>query len=370
MGTIGKRRVRFVVVGAGNIAQVAVLPAFAHAENAELVGLVSGDPAKRAELGKRFDVAHVGDYEQFEAVLRASRADAVYVCTPNSEHRRFTERAAAAKVHVLCEKPMAPTVADCHAMIDACRANGVQLMIAYRLHFDETTLRAIELVRSGKIGEPRIFTASFTQDTRPGDIRTRYETGGGAMFDLGVYPVNAARYLFGEEPNEVMAMSVEGRDPRFHDVAEATTAILRFPGGRLAQLSVSLGAAPTSSYRIIGTEGDIRLEPGFGYTSGIKQHITIGGETKEHQAAASDQFAPEITTFADAVLRGQEPEPSGLEGLADLRVVEAILESARTRRAVRLEPFLKSQRPTRAQAQVVPPVEEQHPVNAPSPSVK
>ena len=213
------RRVRYAVVGAGNIAQVAVLPAFAHArESCELVAIISSDPVKREELSDLYDVEHLGDYDQYEAVLRESQADAVYIALPNNMHREYTERAARTGVNVLCEKPMAVTVADCQAMIDVCRAHDVKLMVAYRLHFEESNLKAMQIVREGKLGEVQLFTGILTHQVRPGDIRTSDELGGGASLDLGVYPINAARYIFDQEPIEAFAFANVGRDPRFPDV--------------------------------------------------------------------------------------------------------------------------------------------------------
>ena len=240
MAKESERRVRYAVVGAGNIAQVAVLPAFQHAKRStELVAIISGDPVKRQELSARHDVEHLGDYDQYEALLRESQADAVYIALPNDLHREYTERAARIGVHVLCEKPMATTVADCQAMIDVCQQNDVKLMIAYRLHFEESNLRAMQVVRQGQLGDVQLFTGVLTHQVRPGDIRTRDEVGGGALLDLGVYPINAARYIFDQEPIEVFAFANFGRDPRFSDVDETVTALLRFPDGRLANFEVS-----------------------------------------------------------------------------------------------------------------------------------
>src|SRR5258706_6746007 len=157
-----EERVRYAVVGAGYIAQAAVLPAFAHAkENSELVAIVSSSREKRAALAKKYDVAHTGSYDELEKVLDESQADAVYLAVPNTEHRAFTERAARSNRHVLCEKPMAMTKEDCRAMIDVADENDVRLMIAYRLHFEEANLSAIEIARSKRIGEPRFFSSDF-----------------------------------------------------------------------------------------------------------------------------------------------------------------------------------------------------------------
>ena len=248
MASEDQRRVRYAVVGLGNIAQVAVLPAFGNAEeNSELVALVSSDAEKTAALKEKWGVEHAGSYEDMEKVLRAARADAVYIALPNSMHREFTERAAWQGMHVLCEKPMAMTAQDCQAMIDVCDENEVRLMIAYRLHFEETNLRAIDIAQRGDLGELRFFDSVFTQDARPGDIRTRGDAGGGALFDLGIYCVNAARYLFRDEPEEVTATQLRGKHERFKDVDASTVATLRFPGDRIAQFICSQNAASVDS---------------------------------------------------------------------------------------------------------------------------
>src|SRR6187401_889046 len=166
------RPVRYAVVGLGHIAQVAVLPAFAHARrNSKLVAVVSDDRTKRRELTKRYRLEHAFSYAQFEDCL--NEVDAVYIALPNSMHAEYTIRAAKAGVHVLCEKPMAVTVNECQRMIDACKKNGVKLMVAYRLHFEEINLNAIDLIRKGRIGEPKFFNSSFSMTVRPGNIRTQ-----------------------------------------------------------------------------------------------------------------------------------------------------------------------------------------------------
>ena len=180
------KAIRYAVVGLGHIAQVAMLPAFAHARrNSRLTALVSDDSAKRKAVAKKYGVQHTYAYDEYEKCLE--QVDAVYIALPNSMHAEFTIRAAAAGVHVLCEKPMAVTVDECEAMIEACETHRVKLMIAYRLHFEEINLKAVELVRRGRIGEPKFFNSSFSMTVKQGDIRTRKRMGGGTLYDIGVY---------------------------------------------------------------------------------------------------------------------------------------------------------------------------------------
>src|SRR5436190_13461510 len=175
------KRIRYAVVGLGHIAQVAILPAFEHAENSELGVLISGNVRKESELAEKYGV-HAYEYDDFEEALRQERIDAVFIALPNTLHREFTERAAAAGVHVLCEKPMATTEEDCRAMIDSCREHGVKLMIAYRLHFTDAHVQAIELANSGKLGELRYFNSLFAMQVKEDNIRVRRETGGGTLY--------------------------------------------------------------------------------------------------------------------------------------------------------------------------------------------
>jgi predicted dehydrogenase len=291
-------------------------------------------------------------------VLRQADADAVYLAVPNTRHREFTERAARAGVHVLCEKPMATTEEDCEAMIAATNEAGVKLMIAYRLHFEQANLTAVEIARSGRIGEPRIFDAILTQKVSPGDIRTSGDLGGGALFDLGPYCVNAARYLFRDEPTEVVGLSVLGTDDTSADVDEASSVMLRFPDGCLAHFSVSQGAADVSSFRLIGTEGALRVEPASSYEEELVHHLTVNGQTERIVFPRRDQFAAEIIYFSRCVREDLEPEPSGWEGLADVRVLAAAVRSADAGRIVELPPFERRMRPDMSQNIEKPPPPE------------
>ncbi len=358
---------RFAVIGLGHIAQVAVLPAFEHAEGCELAALVSSDAEKLAELGKRYAVEHRGSYDDLERIFAAGDIDAAYIALPNSMHRTFTERCARAGVHVLCEKPMAGTVEDCEAMIHVCDENDVKLMIAYRLHFDRANLEAIEIVQSGRIGEPRFFSSTFGQQVREGDIRTRPELDGGALFDMGIYCINAARYLFRDEPVSVMAVQTSGHGAS-RRVDETTTAILTFPGNRFAQITASQGSGDVDEYRIVGAKGDLHVQPAYTYYGERIHRLTIGEDTKEKSFPKSDQFAPELVHFAECIDGDVALEPSGWEGFADVRVMQAIQESARTGQAVTLEPAARSQRPGPRLAMQKPPVKKPKTVRVESPS--
>ena len=366
------RRIRYAVVGLGHIAQVAVLPAFQHArENSELVALISDDGEKLETLGRKYRVEHRFDYENFEDGLREARVDAVYIALPNHLHREYTERAAAAGVHVLCEKPMAVTEEDCRAMIEVCDRAGVKLMIAYRLHFEEANMRAVELVQSGRLGEPRIFNSVFTMQVREGDIRLNpRQLGGGTLYDIGIYCINAARYLFEAEPVEVTALSANKGERRFANegVDEMTSAALRFPDERLATFTSSFGASDVARVQVVGTEGDIVMDPAYEYAEALSHRVTIQGKTREQTFPKRDQFAPELVYFSECIMTGEDPEPSGWEGLADVRIIRAIYESADTSAPVTLPPFDKRERPSMAQEMRKPPVAKPETVNVEEPT--
>jgi glucose-fructose oxidoreductase len=270
---------------------------------------------------------------------------------------------------MLCEKPMAVTVDECQQMIAACRSREVKLMIAYRLHFEEANLKAIEIVRSGQLGEPRLFQSLFCMRVADDNIRIEGDKGGGTLYDIGVYCINAARYLFRGEPTEVTALSAADKsDPRFKEVDETTSAVLRFPGERLATFTSSFGAADVSMYQVSGTEGSLRLEPAYSYAGELIHYLTLDEKTTtEKKFRKRDQFATEIDYFSECILNDTEPEPSGREGLADVRIIQALYESARTGQSVTLGKFVKQDRPDLDQEDYKPPVHEPEVVHAESP---
>ena len=341
------RKVRYAVVGQGWIAQDAVLPAFAHArENSELAALVSGDPVKLEELGRLYGVTSLYGYDEYDDCLASGEIDAVYIALPNDMHHDFTVRAARAGVHVLCEKPLAVTEAECRSMIRAASQAGIRLMTAYRLHFEAANLAAIEAVRED-IGEPRVYSADFATPVAGGNIRLEQERGGGTLYDIGIYCINAARYLFRDEPTEVFAWTASGGQAKFSEVEETSACVMEFPGGRLAHFAATFGASSASTYRVLGTKGHLRVEPAFSHEGRLEHHLTIGEKKRVRVFEDKDQFAPELVHFSDCVLKGRDPEPSGLEGLIDVAIIEALYRSAESRRPVKLSLPERGRRPSR-----------------------
>jgi len=364
-----KKRIRYAVVGLGWIAQAAILPAFKNAqENSELVALVSDDQTKLAELSKQYDIEHTYRYEEYDDCLSSGEIDAVFIALPNTMHKEYTVRAAEAGIHVLCEKPMATTVDECEAMIDAAEANNVKLMIAYRLHFEEANLKAIEVVNSGEIGDARIFLGTNVQNVDPDNIRLDADLGGNPLDDVGIYCINAARYLFRAEPNEITAFQASKPDPKFDEVPEMVSVIMRFPGERLAQFVCGFGTEKVSTYQVLGTKGNLLLNPATGFGTDLKHILTIGDKTKETVFKNRDQFAPELLHFSACIIDDKMPEPSGEEGLVDMRIIEAIRHSIETHKPMRLEGYKRNKRPSLKQEIHKPPVKTPELVKAKPPA--
>lgn len=349
-------KLRFAVVGLGDIAQRAVLPAFDHARSrATLAALVSGEPKKRRVLGRRFKGVITSGYEDYDELLASGAIDAVYIALPNEMHADFAMRAMAARIHVLCEKPMATTVADARAMRQAAQRSGVQFMVAYRLHFDPATLAAIDLARDRRAGELRIFASTFSSPVERGDIRLERK-GRGGLFDLGIYCVNAARMVFRTEPIEVVAMHAGQGSGRFREVPEMTAALLRYPGERLAMFTCSLNAYRGSSWAALSTKRMVRMDPAYTYHDPLVVEVHTDRSHRTRRHGVHDQFAAELDHFVARVRSGRKAEPSAREGEADVIILDAIDRAARTGRRIRLRGIPRDELPKRREARAHPAV--------------
>ena len=211
--------------------------AFAHGARNRARSHRLRETVKLEKLGRKYGVAAFG-YKGLHPAPRKCDIDAVYIALPNSQHVMRRCLQPRLRVHVLCEN-VAVKENDCQTMIRAAQQSDIKLMVAYRLHFERANLEAVQIVQSGKLGDPRAYNSSFSMQVKPGDIRLDKELGGGPLYDIGIYSINAARYLFQDEPESVLACSASRKDPRFKEVDEMTGAILRFPNERLA----TLGAA-------------------------------------------------------------------------------------------------------------------------------
>jgi len=332
-------KVRYGVVGAGWISQIAFMPAVAQTGNSEMTAIVSGNPDHAAKLAEFHGIDRIYDYDRYEEMLADDVVDAVYIALPNSMHADYAIRAAKAGKHALVEKPLAITVEECEAMIAAAKDAGTWLMTAYRLHNDPGTVELLEQIRGGAIGEPKLFTSVFSFQSPSGNHRLKAEHWGGPLQDIGVYCLNAARHVFGAEPVEAIAMKGHGDgDPRFTEVEETIAVTLRFPGERFAQFIVSFGAASVDMYRVLGTRGEVTLDPGFSFETDTTLRLRQEETTMFEKVSPSiDHFGAQTAYFSDCILNNVRPEADGEEGLADVRAMRAIERAAETGEPQRIE---------------------------------
>jgi predicted dehydrogenase len=325
------KKVRYAVVGAGWISQEAFMPSVNQTGNSELTAIVTGNMEKAKKLAAFYGIKQIYSYERYDEMLKAGVVDAVYIALPNSMHADYAIRAANAGVHALVEKPLARTEAECEAMIAAAAKAGVWLMTAYRLHNEPGTLEALEMVRRGDIGDPRMFSSVFCFQSNDSNHRLLAEHWGGPLQDLGVYCVNAVRHIFASEPIEARAMRDAGPDdPRFKEVEETICATLRFPGGRIANFFSSFGASPFESYTIAGTTGVIDVYFGYRFETARRIRVIRDQVVTEKIVPNVENFSGQTAYFSDCILKGARPESDGEEGLADMRALLAIEEAART----------------------------------------
>jgi predicted dehydrogenase len=331
--------IRYAVVGAGWISQEAFLPAVTATGNSVVRALASGSPEAARQLAAFHGIPEVLGYDEYDALLASDRIDAVYIALPNSMHADYTIRALQAGKHVMVEKPLATTLAESEAMVAAARAGSAYLMTAYRLHNEPATHAMLDKIRAGEIGTPVFVSANFGFQTQLGNHRLKAGHWGGALPDVGVYCLNAIRHIFAAEPLAVQAIASrpEG-DPRFAEIDASLAVTLKFPGERLAQFFCSFGSALSENLRIIGTTGEIVMDPAFRFESAMRLCLRKDGQETWQSFAHVDHFAGQIAYFSDCITHGTPPEADGQEGLADMRALLAIEEAARTGRTISLAP--------------------------------
>jgi len=325
------KKLGWAVVGLGSLAINQILPAFAKCEKSKVVAFVSGHRDKADKLAARYGVeaANIYNYENYDSIKDNPSIDVVYVVLPNSMHAEYTVRALKAGKHVLCEKPMANTPAECEQMIAAATAATRKLMIAYRLRYEPFNNALIKVARDQEFGRTRVILAEagFPIGDPTQWRLNKKMAGGGSMMDIGIYALNASRYLTGEEPVELNAMlDTTPNDPRFREVEENILFQLRFPSGVLANCTSSYGA-PFNRFRVVGTNGWAELEPALSY-NGLRMRASGGGKIEERQPAVIDHFAAEMDHLSDCVMTEKAPLTPGEEGLKDMRIITAIYQAA------------------------------------------
>jgi predicted dehydrogenase len=355
------RQIGYAVIGLGRVAQESVLPAFARAaENSRLVAVVSGDRSKAQALAREYR-ATAYHYDELRSCLQRDDVNAVYIAVPNSLHCDYAVEAARAGRHVLCETPMAVIADESRRMIRTSQTNRVKLMIAYRLHFRPALQKIIAMVRGGEIGAPTTFSSDFTLRVEDTDSpRLQRRMGGGTVYHLGVEAINAARALLGPEPAQVMAMTARASRRFAGDVDEGAVALIRFPDERLAHLHTSFREEPTSTFTVFGDDGLIRVHDAFAEDAAVRAEIVRHGETETLSFEPADAFAASLVYFSDCILADRTPEPSGVEGLQDVRIIEAIYRSSRDGRPVTLPRLARVEAAPGAISGGAPPLDRRH----------
>jgi predicted dehydrogenase len=334
------KKMGYAIVGLGMLSINEILPAFAKCEKSKPVAFVSGHPDKANKLALRYGInpKNIYNYENYGTIKDNPEVDIIYIVLPNFMHAEYTIRGFQAGKHVLTEKPMAVTPADCQQMIDAGRKAGKKLMVAYRCRYEPYNQEAIRIAHSGDLGPILVIEADAGWNaTNPDQWRLKKDlAGGGSLMDIGIYALNGSRYLSGEEPTEVNAMiyNVPG-DPRFKEVEETVNFQLRFPSGTIANCTSSYGYYPTSHFRVIGTKGWLEMDPATWYRD---QRLKVGGTNGivEQELPSRDHFALEMDHMSQCVMENKEPLTPGEEGLRDIKLMMAIYESAQTGKTVKV----------------------------------
>jgi len=328
------RSIGWCMVGLGRISMQHFMPGLKDTQKGKLTALVSGHRDKAEQQAAQYGVpkSSIYSYENYDAIRDNKEIDAVYIALPNSMHAEYTIRAAKAGKHVLCEKPMATSVADAKDMVEACRAANVKLMIAYRCQLEPINLRAIELIRNGTLGKIQAIESANGFNIAQGEWRTnRKLAGGGPLMDVGVYSLNACRYLTGEEPSDIKAnASTIDHDGRFEDVEENLAWTMKFPSGIIASCNTTYGANMGGYYRVHGSKGALEVSQAFGYqgqhlVAHIGRDQVIDEPATEHDPA---HFTRQANYFADCIQQNKTPKPSGEEGLQDTVLMSEIYKAA------------------------------------------
>ncbi|QNI38200.1 Gfo/Idh/MocA family protein [Edaphobacter albus] len=331
------RKIGYCIIGLGRIADHH-MRGIAESSTARVTGLVSGHRDKAERIAAQYGVStsSIYSYENIERIRENKDIDAVIVCLPNSMHAEYTIRSAKSGKHVLCEKPMAISVAECEQMISACKLANVKLMIAYRLHYEPITLKTIKLIRDGAIGKVEAIDSANGFNIAPNEWRsTRALGGGGPLMDVGIYSLNATRYLTGEDPIAFTAVATTpDQDSRFQGVEENLAWTMKFPSGAVASCITTYGASMPGYYKVFGSKGWLEVDE-FGY-QGL--HLTANYRSdrntpptridEKNPEPDPKQFARQIDHFSRCILENRTPDTPGEEGLKDMQHIQSIYKAA------------------------------------------
>jgi len=331
-----RKKLGWALCGLGKLSTEQIAPALQKTQLARLAGVVTDSPEKAKQWQQQYKIPakNCYTYDTMEQMARNKDIDVVYIVTPNALHLEQTQRAAKAGKHVYCEKPMETSVERAQQMIAACKAADRKLGVAYRCRFEPHNIESIRIAREKELGAVRVVESSFGFTIGdPGQWRLkRALSGGGALMDVGIYALQASRYLTGEEPISVTAVEMKTDPVKFAEVDETIAWMAQFPSGAVASCSTSFNSSDTGRFRARAEKGWFELDPAFNY-SGIKGRRS---DRKALEFPQIDQFAAEIDDFSRCIQENRASVVSGEEGLRDIRILMAIYESARTGRTIPL----------------------------------
>ena len=330
-----KQKLGVALVGLGYYSADLLAPALQLTQHCYLAGIVTGSPEKAKTWQEKYKIPEKNcyDYSRFDEIANNLDIDVIYIVLPPSMHKEYVIRAANAGKQVWCEKPMAVTADECKAMIDACNKNKVKLSIGYRLHHEPNTQRIIQFRKEKRYGAVKTISAvAGYVDNRTNHWKQIKALGGGSMYDMGVYPLNATRYVTGEEPIAVTAQQSTTRPEIYKEVDETMNYTLEFPGGTVATCETSFGKN-MNSLQVKCDKGWYNLEPFSGYSG--QNGTTSDGIILN--TVIPNQQAKQMDEDALAILQNKPVLVPGEEGLKDIRVVEAVYKSvnAKTRVLIR-----------------------------------
>ncbi|RYY59829.1 MAG: Gfo/Idh/MocA family oxidoreductase [Chitinophagaceae bacterium] len=340
------QRVGYAVVGLGHLALEEILPALSSCKKSRLVALVSGNPEKLKKVSGQYGIARENcySYQNFDSISSNKLVDVVYIVLPNGLHKEYVIRAAKAGKHVLCEKPMANNAEECRDMIRACEQANVKLMIAYRIQYQPHNRYVRQQLKQQEFGTTRFVEACNSQSSANPDHwrHKKALAGGGALPDIGLYCLNTTRFILGLEPTEVFAwqFSTAG-NPLFKEVEELVAWQMKFPGGIMASCSTDYAVHESRRYRVMAERGWLDIENAYAYHGQQLKSSTVKDGIKMQASInipETNQFAAEMDHFSDCVMNNKQPFTTGYEGLQDHIIMDAIYQSAREGRPVKIDP--------------------------------
>lgn len=329
------QKIGFAVIGLGRISVNQMIPAFQESKHAKLVAVVSGRPKKAELIAQQYNVPFIYNYQNFDSIKDNRQIQAVYIALPPFLHLEYTRRAALAGKHILCEKPMALNINEAKEMITVCQQNNRKLMIGYRMQYDVFSRKLIEMCKNGDLGTIKNIVSCFYQNMgNPQQWRLKKDlAGGGSLFDIGIYCLNAARFLTGEEPIQLSSQIVnDPNDPRFQEVDQNVNWNLVFPSGSTASLSCDFNSHELSTLIVNGTDRSAQLHPAYSYQGQKLILSTLDNQKNKAQIDLQlqhqNQFRLELDHFAECIQNNLTPRTPGEEGLQDLFLMEKIYLSA------------------------------------------